>query len=261
MRFVLLLVTTLSLLPGGVADAQEDVAAAREHYRKGTKAYDLGRYSEAAQEYEAAYDAKQDPALLFNIAQAYRLANDYPKAIRFYRSYLRNVPRASSRPDIEQRIDEMQRAIEQQERAAHGPPDGTVPPSSTRPAEPAVAPPAPSPATVSQPVSAPVVDARRGRTQRIVGLSLIGVGVVGLALGGTFVALAKNANDDLTRAKVYDSAIEDRRNTDQTLDAVFFAVGGAAAVAGVVVYLTGRHAEHRVALVPLAAASASAVSR
>jgi tetratricopeptide (TPR) repeat protein len=82
--FVVVLLCFALAAPNAGAD---DIAEAREHYRKGSKAYDLGHYQDAIREYEAAYTIKDDPALLFNIAQAYRLAGDYPNAIRSYKSF------------------------------------------------------------------------------------------------------------------------------------------------------------------------------
>src|SRR5262245_42356196 len=58
---------------------------AKAHVRKATAAYNLGRYIEAAKEYEAAYEQTLDAKLLFNVAQAYRLAGDREKAITAYR--------------------------------------------------------------------------------------------------------------------------------------------------------------------------------
>jgi hypothetical protein len=51
-----IMVATLAI-PASVCRAADDVAAAREHYAKGKRAYDLGRFAEAAKEYEAAYQA------------------------------------------------------------------------------------------------------------------------------------------------------------------------------------------------------------
>jgi len=85
----------------------DSAADAREHYRRGTNAFNLGHYLEAVKEYEAAYQSKEDPALLFNIAQAYRLAGDYDNAIKFYRSFLRRVPKAKNRHEVDARIQEM----------------------------------------------------------------------------------------------------------------------------------------------------------
>src|SRR5450432_4438449 len=76
--------------------AQADATSAREHFTRGTALYDLQRYIEAAHEYEAAFEIKNDAALLFNIAQAYRFATVYTKAIGAYRAYLRRVPDAGN---------------------------------------------------------------------------------------------------------------------------------------------------------------------
>jgi tetratricopeptide (TPR) repeat protein len=156
MRTLIGLMAVLLLAAGAHAGEEDDLASARTHYRRGMKAYDLGRYLDAAHEYEQAYDAKEDPALLFNIAQAYRLGGDNASAVRAYRSFLRRVPRAPNRAEVEARIDELQKILDQQVRAKEGPPDGTLSPGKeprgeTTPsveAKPAVAPPpaaAPSP--------------------------------------------------------------------------------------------------------------------
>jgi tetratricopeptide (TPR) repeat protein len=51
------------------ADSSEE---ARQHYQRGTAHYALGEYADAAAEYQEAFRLKQDPALLYNAAQAYR---------------------------------------------------------------------------------------------------------------------------------------------------------------------------------------------
>src|SRR5262245_28696264 len=108
---------------------EDDINAARVHFKKGSKAFDLGRYIEAAKEYEAAFDAREDPALLYNIAQAYRLGGDNSAAVRAYRAFLRRMPKAPNRVEVEARITELQKVIDQQEKAKTGTPDGTLPPS------------------------------------------------------------------------------------------------------------------------------------
>ncbi|HXU69482.1 MAG TPA: tetratricopeptide repeat protein [Polyangia bacterium] len=110
----------------------DDVPAAREHYAKGKRLYDLGRFGDAAKEYEAAYQAKDDPALLFNLGQAHRLAHEYPQALLAYKAYLRNVPDAPNRAEVEQRIAELQAQIDAQERARRGPPPDLTPTPSAR---------------------------------------------------------------------------------------------------------------------------------
>jgi tetratricopeptide (TPR) repeat protein len=84
--------------------AADETSVAREHAQKGKAFMDLGKYTEAATEYEASYAAKQDPALLLNLAQAYRLAGNTDKALFFYRKYLQHVPKSPYRADIEEKI-------------------------------------------------------------------------------------------------------------------------------------------------------------
>jgi tetratricopeptide (TPR) repeat protein len=103
-----------------------DMAAAKEHARAGAKAFDLGRYLDAAREYEAAYEAKELPALLFNIAQSYRLGDVPEKAIHFYESYLRRSPDAPNRAEVEARISELRKTIDRQARVKDGSPQGTM---------------------------------------------------------------------------------------------------------------------------------------
>src|SRR6202158_4571052 len=74
---------------------------ARQHVNKAKVHYDLGEYQQAAEEYTIVYRIRPLPALLFNIAQAYRQAGLYEKARQFYRSYLRESPDKKSRPTIE----------------------------------------------------------------------------------------------------------------------------------------------------------------
>src|SRR4030095_16748751 len=84
--------------PARASDEPED---AREHYHRGSKLYDLRRYHDAAQEFEAAYEAKDAAALLFNTAQPYRLAGENRDAVAAYQSFLRRNPKAPNRADVQ----------------------------------------------------------------------------------------------------------------------------------------------------------------
>src|SRR5262245_62111772 len=90
--------------PGARIGGDPASAPAREHYQKGTAFYDLGRYQDAIREFEAAYELKNDPALLYNLAQSHRLAGNAEQALHFYRTYLKKVPKAANRVEIEGRI-------------------------------------------------------------------------------------------------------------------------------------------------------------
>ncbi|MBC8131788.1 MAG: hypothetical protein H7X95_02310 [Deltaproteobacteria bacterium] len=99
---------TLSSLGTGLAQA-EDLTAARAHRDRGTKFFNLGKYNDAIREFEAAYVAKPDPEFLYNLAQSHRLAGNTNDALRFYKTYLRNLPKGANRPAIEQQIIELEK--------------------------------------------------------------------------------------------------------------------------------------------------------
>ncbi len=180
MRIQLSVIALLTLVTTASPAWADNVSEAREHFRLGSKLYDLQRYDEAALEYERAYVLKEDPALLFNIGQAYRFAGSPAKAIGAYRAFLRRVPRTPNRLEVEARISEMQRVLdEQQAREAlqHRDEPNSAPTVETPPA------PAPSEPT---PVAPPVVEHRRplklaGIVTAAGGLALV---VTGAALEG-----------------------------------------------------------------------------
>src|SRR4051812_24170517 len=128
LRHLTLTVLTAVLLCAATARAQDkpvdSKAAAKEHYTRGTSFYDLGRYDEAIKEFEAAYELKNDPAFLYNLAQSYRQAGNHERAVHFYKTYLRYVPKAPNKADIEDKI----KAEEQLAAKAGG---GTTPPAGT----------------------------------------------------------------------------------------------------------------------------------
>jgi len=99
----------LSVQPG-VALAQTDVSAAREAYQRATAEFGLGNYAIAATEYEKAFRFKPDPALLFNAAQAYRLAENKPRALQLYRNYLRLFPDGVAVNEARKHVDTLEAA-------------------------------------------------------------------------------------------------------------------------------------------------------
>jgi tetratricopeptide (TPR) repeat protein len=119
--------------------AAADVGEAKAHYEKATSAYALGRFAEAAEEYEKAFALKLDGALLYNAAQAHRLAGNKPRALMLYQNYMRVFADASNRDEVKRYILDLQRQIEEE---AKNPPK----PEAPRSAPPvAVAPPATPP--------------------------------------------------------------------------------------------------------------------
>ena len=106
--------------------------------------------------------------------------------------------------------------------------------------------PAPAPLPAPAP-AAPPADASTGSTQRIIGLVVGGVGVVGLGLGGTFALLAKNKySDSLGNCQTGNPNLcngtgVDTRNqalTDGNVATVAVAVGAAAFAGGALIWFT-----------------------
>jgi hypothetical protein len=209
--------------PATQTPAQEGAAAepsasseaqARKHYQEGVSAYNGGEFDRAVKEYKAAYALKRDPALLYNIAQAYRLAKDLDQALFFYRSYLRSQPQAVNRAEVEERIIRLEEELAKVKEKGGAtppvaPPSGGTEPSPVSAPPPAGAPPAgPPPSTApgtgpppeaSAPVSASAVDLsapgpasespppvfRRWWFWAGVGAVVVGVLVIGVAASGS----------------------------------------------------------------------------
>ncbi|HZS40558.1 MAG TPA: hypothetical protein VFF06_27185, partial [Polyangia bacterium] len=75
------------------------------------------------------------------------------RAMRSYRAYLRRLPSASNRAEVEAKIGELQKLIEQEESAKQGPPEGTIAPSAKPPAN--APPPNGAPSTAAPSTAAP----------------------------------------------------------------------------------------------------------
>jgi tetratricopeptide (TPR) repeat protein len=101
--------------PPPASDAE---AAAKQQARmlsdRATTEYRLGYYAEAARLYEDAYRAWNDPALLYNIGQAYRMSRESAKAVVAYRSFIHAAPPGSPNVDLaRKRIEELEASSSQ----------------------------------------------------------------------------------------------------------------------------------------------------
>lgn len=82
--------------------------AARRHFESGEKLFALGKFDEALNEYQEAFDAKPIPDFLFNIGQCYRNLGDYDQAIFSFEKYLKLEPDAANKVSVEKLIDDLQ---------------------------------------------------------------------------------------------------------------------------------------------------------
>ena len=242
------------------ACAQDDLTAAKAHFSKGTRLYEVGEYYQALGEFKAAHLAKPDPAFLFNIAQCHRQLGDLEQAVTMYKRFLAASPGAGNRAEVEKRVAEMEADLAVRKRKAATAESPTAP-VATQPAAsvtpPVAAAPGPiypplpelpttvagSPGVSLQPVStaAPTHPGSSLRNWR-----WVGVGVTVALAGGAVVSgvLASSRYDDLrtscgaTSAGCSDSDIRGLKSRALLTNILWGAAGVAAVGTGVFFYLT-----------------------
>jgi len=155
-RSVVLVAALVLALASRAGAAEEKKTEARRLYDEATAAFGVGNYAEAAEKYEASFKLHPDAALLYNAAQAYRMAGNNDKALLLYKNYVMFYPNEKNVPNVQQQITKLQEAIAAQHKAQTQPPTTTEPPSSgavTPPSPSAVA--APPPPAPEQPAAPP----------------------------------------------------------------------------------------------------------
>jgi tetratricopeptide (TPR) repeat protein len=234
---------------------------AKQYVDAALAAQDAKDYDTAIELYQKAYALVPHPVLLFDIAQAHRLAGRVDNAITFYKRYLDadpNGPQASTAHDIlaeiaakraaeakqkedERNAEEARKADEA--RKAQAARDA----EAKRKADEALAKQqAVNAAKPEQPdTGEPPAAAHPGRTQRIGGIVLGGAGVVASGLAIYFGLHARSISDDLSQpGAMYDpSRVHDGESAEST--AIGLGIAGAALiVGGGVVYMLGYRSQH-----------------
>lgn len=106
-------IVTAALAREASADAFDD---ARKVFKEGQAAYAAGKYGEAADRYQAAYQVMRSPLLFFNIAQARRLQfkqdGDYRNLVASRDQYERFIAEAKPGPDDRARAKENLQEVE-----------------------------------------------------------------------------------------------------------------------------------------------------
>lgn len=251
---------------------------AKQYVNAGLAAQDSGDYDTALTLYTKAHQLVPHPVLLFNMAQAHRLAGRVDQALDMYRRYLTADPSGpQAQPareliaEIEARklaearkLEEARRAEEarrseearrlddarrdaarkvEQDRlaAASRAADQARPAGEARSAEPTRSAQAAT-AVASEPVSdaASPGNARPGRTLRLGGLASAGAGVVGLAVGVGFGMRAKSLSDELSEPGAeFDPRKVRQGERAETIQITGFVAGSVLVAAGAVMYWWG----------------------
>jgi tetratricopeptide (TPR) repeat protein len=146
----------LLVAAAGPARAADDVDA-KTHYQRATAHFAVGEYREAATEYEEAFKLKQDPAILFNAAQAHRLAGDNQKALLLYNNVIKLYPTSQYATDSKERIEKLAQSGTSPPAAVPGDSVArTPPPVASAPVAPPAAPASPPPPAAA-PLPAPAL--------------------------------------------------------------------------------------------------------
>ena len=108
-RFLALLLVCIVVVAPRPAFADDPaMRSAKRHFERGEKVFALGKFDEALDEYQKAFDAKPIPDFLYNIAQCYRNLGDYDQAIFSFKKFLQLAPDAPNRESVERTISQLE---------------------------------------------------------------------------------------------------------------------------------------------------------
>ncbi len=112
-----LLGSTAAATEAGPAPSAAAVTAASETqsralFRVGLAHYAAGRYPDAIEAFLRARALFANPVLSFNIGSAYEKLGDSAGALGCYRDYLRQAPTAADRAQVQQKVGELERALQ-----------------------------------------------------------------------------------------------------------------------------------------------------
>lgn len=233
------------MMVGGVAHAQPATPdpAADAALTEGRRLYELREWDAAIAKFKEAYKLRPDAPSLFNLAQSYRLKGDCIEAAGFYKTYKRKFPTEKNIDKVDQFIVDMEACAKTQPpKPVSVTPDPVTPDPVTTPPVTPVGPVLEEP----EPEPEPPPPSGGNSTLKWGGIAAIGVGVIGIGLGTKFALDGKSASDDLketcaiscTSAQAL--AIEEDGKSANKKAVIFTVVGGAAAVAGVVMFVLSR---------------------
>ncbi|HET7505654.1 MAG TPA: tetratricopeptide repeat protein [Kofleriaceae bacterium] len=211
-------------------------AKARALADRGRALHDAGDYAAAIAAFTQAYVMAPSPALLFNLAQAYRLLGSCDDAALMYQRYLATNPSPEGKALAQTHLANVERCMHKL--ALHIPLED----ASIQLAIPASQP------TTAITRTAPVAS-RTAQLEKDIGLGLGLGGSVAVAAAVYFTVQAHDAEGEVAAAyargeRWKDIAPIDERGKTAAADARIFGIGGALGVAsGVTLYLLGLHTE------------------
>jgi hypothetical protein len=92
-------------------EQQKALELAKQHFDEGQALFLLGKFSEAAEEFQKAYEAKPFPAFIFNIAVCHEKGGEHKRALDGYLRYLEEDPQSPDRDVVLKRIANLRRLL------------------------------------------------------------------------------------------------------------------------------------------------------
>ena len=245
---------TLSLFLCGSVSAQQNPGqlVAKKHYELGAQLYKTSDYKQALVEFSKAYSLSKKSELLFNIARCHEVMANLEQAVKYYRMYLAQVPKAPKRSLVEIRLGNLEKELA--ERKARVKPAPAPAPAPVKPAlpgpkkEPEKIAPTPAPVRPA-PQGDPVVTTDSGATdngpaqagprkwKHTAGWIALGTGSALLVTGIVFGAMASGKASDYEDAakEQYYKNLGEMRDEGETLQSTqigLMVAGGVLAAAG-----------------------------
>lgn len=200
----------------------------------GIKAQDDGKYDEAIADYDKAYQLVSNALLLFNKAQAYRLAGKIDLAIEFYTRYLAEDPKGLKAQDARELLAGLQanssspaQPSRAQDAPATAPPDGAAAPAARSPEPGRSGPPGLITAEESTEPDGP----SPGQNLRWAGIATMGAGAASLAVAAGFGIYGWSLSGDVKQYDIGKDRAGNRANTIEVTGLIagtgLVAIGGA----------------------------------
>ena len=233
--------------PAAPPSATEKLA--RLHYEAGKQAFDLGRFVDAAAEFQRGYDLSKRPLFLLNLAQTMFRLERYDEAVRFCQRYL-SSPAPAAQAEARMLLAQAEMHQRLRESAADGvqatpepaPVTTTAISSAAATGTPTARPASPA-AHADGKLASTSTTHRPGRPALAwSGVALLVVGVGATAGAVALQLIAAQLNQDFNHPAqdmVYDRGALDRWTTDSHAALGLFVGGGVALVAGVTMTAVG----------------------
>ena len=247
------------------ASAEPDFEHAKQLYKAAEEAMDAGHYTEAVDDYGAAYDITRDAVLFYKIGAANQKAGKCAVALTYFGRYLKEArPSEKYQQLTRDRIAECS--------AATSPPPSNDTPPAPNPSTLEPTPPTPAPPPADPVLPPPAPHHAHGSTSAWL---LVGGAIAFATVGAVLAYSAKSSENDITDlyvglggvAPTYDATTQKRYNDlvdeghrYQYLSWASFGIAGGAAIAAAVLFVTGHHDDKEAVIAPTASRSGAGVS-